>query len=220
METKGFGTFRRYELAERWEYGVEETLKRLERKKFLPLDAAREETERCGWITLEHLFDTQFDLEKVFIDPFLKFGFRVDRRRVPANLVRAHVKIEERAVREATGKPVGAARRREIREQVVEKLLEKVLPAATAYEVVLAPKRGFVWFSNTGEKATELFVAHFEDTFEIALVAQGPRQCALRLSGGDADAVERTAPTCFANDECRMASGKRPQPAAAQVGAD
>ncbi len=207
IDVRPFGTFRRYEMAERWSFGVEEAIERLSKKKFLPLDQAREETERWGWITLAHLFDTRFEVEKVFRDPFVVFGFRIDRRRVPANLLRAHVKIEEEAAR-AAGAKLGPARRREIRKAVRERLLEKTLPAAVAHQVAIAPRAGIVWFSNAGRRANELFVSHFEDTFEIALVAQTPRQLALRLSGGDADAVDRAVPAVFSAEH-------EPEPAAA-----
>jgi recombination associated protein RdgC len=201
MDIRPFATFRRYELAERWEHRVEEVLERLTKKKFIPLDAAREETERCGWISLDHLFDTRFEIEKVFRDPFLCFALRVDRRKVPANLLRAHVKLEEQAQRNATGKPVGPAKRREIREQVRERLIEKVLPAAASYPAVVAPNRGVVWFSNAGQKTCELFVAHFEETFEIALIQETPRNLALRATHGDGDAVDRATPTIFAEQQ-------------------
>jgi hypothetical protein len=201
MDIRPFATFRRFELAEKWEHKVEEVLARLAKKKFVSLEAAHEETERVGWITLEHLFDTRFEIEKVFRDPFVCFALRIDKRKIPMNLLRAHVKIEEQAARNATGKPVGPAKRREIREQVREKLVEKVLPSAASYPVVLAPNRGIVWFSNTGQRACEACVAHFEETFDVALIPQTPRYLALRLSQGDADAVDRAAPTLFAEPQ-------------------
>ena len=205
MDIRPFGTFRRYELAERWEHGAKEVVDRLTKRKFLPLEGAREETERWGWITLEHLFDTRFEIEKVFLDPFVAFALRIDRRRVPANLLRAHVKLEEQACREATGKPVGPAKRRELRAEVREKLLAKTLPSASSYPVVLQPNRGIVWFSNTGKKTTELFVAQFEETFEVALIPQNPRNLALRVVSGDADSVDRAEPTVFSSG--RAAAG-------------
>ena len=197
MDIRPFATYRRYELAERWEHKIEEVQKRLERRKFLPLDGAHEETERAGWITLEHLFDTRFEIEKVFLDPFICFALRIDKRKIPANLLRAHLKIEEQAVRNATGKPVGPSKRRELREQVREKLTEKVLPSAASYPVVVQPNRGMVWFSNAGQKACEAFVAQFEDTFEISLIPQTPRMLGLRIAQGDAEAVDKAGPTVF-----------------------
>jgi hypothetical protein len=162
-----------------------------------------EETERAGWVTLEHLFDTRFELEKVFRDPFVAFALRVDRRKVPQNLLRAHLRIEEQAYTNATGKKVLPAKRRELREQVRQKLVEKVLPSAAAYQVVLHPGAGIVWFGNTAEKTCETFTRLFEDTFGVGLVAQTPRDLGLRLLGGDAEALDRAAPATFSKEAPR-----------------
>ena len=201
MDIRPMSTFRRFELAERVNLGVEAILERLEKRKFRPLDDPRggavEETERFGWITCEHLFDTRFDLEKVFHDPYIVFALRMDKRKVPQNIFRAHLKIEERAIENATGKKVGPARRKELREQVRLKLIERVMPSAAAYQVVWNPGSGIVWFGNTGEKACECFVQQFEDTFEVALIAQTPRYVGLRILKGDADPIDRAAKAAF-----------------------
>src|SRR5262245_48102601 len=202
MDIRAMSTFRRFELADRVDFGVEEILKRLEKRKFLPLDdgkggGAVEETERFGWVTCEHLFDTRFEIEKVFRDPYIVFQLRIDKRKIPQNLFRAHLKIEERAIENATGKRVGPARRKELREQVRLKLIEKVMPAASAYQVVWSKASGIVWFGNTGEKACECFVQQFEDTFEVALIAQTPRYVGLRILKGDAEPIDRAATTAF-----------------------
>ncbi|HVY61307.1 MAG TPA: recombination-associated protein RdgC [Planctomycetota bacterium] len=190
-------TFRRFETAERVDLGAEEIVKKLEARKFVPLDKAVEETERFGWITLEHLFDTRFDIEKVFHDPYVTFALRIDKRKIPQNLVRAHMKIEEQAFVNATGKKCGPAKRREIRDQVRLKLIDKVLPSAASYQVIWNPNEGIVWFGNTGEKTCEAFIQQFEDTFGVTLIAQGPRHLGLRITGGDADAIDRAASTSF-----------------------
>lgn len=197
MDIRAMSTFRRFELAERVDVGAEEVVKKLESRKFMPLEGAKEETERFGWITLEHLFDTRFAIEKVFHDPYIAFALRFDKRKIPQNLLKAHLKIAEMAHVNATGKKVGPSKRRELRDQVKLTLIDKVLPSASSYQVIWNPNAGLVWFGNTGEKTCEAFVQHFEDTFGVTLIAQTPRHLGLRITGGDADAIDRAAPTCF-----------------------
>lgn len=197
MDIRAMTTFRRFEVAEPVKMGVEEIVRRLEKRKFLPLDGAVEETERFGWITLEHLFDTRFALEKVFRDPYAAFALRIDKRKIPQNIMRAHLRIEEIAYQDATGKKVGPAKRRELRDQVRLKLVEKVLPVAAAYQAIWNVNDGLVWFGNTGEKVCEAFVQQFEDTFDTTLIAQTPRHLGLRLLEGDATAIDRAAPAQF-----------------------
>jgi len=75
--------------------------------------------------------------------------------------------------------------------------MERVLPAASAYQVIWHANAGMIWFGNTGERAREAFVRHFEDTFEVALIAQTPRYVGLRLLSGDVEAIDRAAPAAF-----------------------
>jgi hypothetical protein len=124
----------------------------------------------------------------------------VDKRKVPQNILRAHLKIEERAFEEATGKKVGPAKRRELREQVKLKLLDKVLPAAAAHSVVWHPGQGIIWFGSTAEKACEALLRQWGETFETDLVAQTPRHVGLRVLGGDAEAIERAACASFSKE--------------------
>ena len=50
-----------------------------------------------GWITPEHLFDTQFTIEKVAVGRFLLFALRRDRTNAPANIVKSYIRLEEKA---------------------------------------------------------------------------------------------------------------------------
>ncbi len=197
MDIRAMTTVRRFEVLHRIDFRAEEIVKRLEKRKFLPLEGSSEEVERAGWITLEHLFDTRFEIEKVFRDPYAVFALRIDKRRIPQNLLRAHLRIEERAHENATGKKVGPAKRRELREAVRRKLMEKILPAASSYQVVWHPGAGQIWFGSAGENACEAFVRQFEETFETGLVAATPRHLGLRLLAGDAEAIDRAAVTSF-----------------------
>lgn len=197
MDIRAPGTFRRYELADRVDLGAEEIVKKLENRKFVPLDKAVEETERFGWITCEHLFDVRFDIDKVVQDPYVVFALRIDKRKIPQNVMKAHLKIAEMAHVNATGKKVGPSKRRELRDQVRLSLIDKVLPSAASYPVIWNPGAGFVWFANTGEKTCEAFLQQFEDTFGVALIAQNPRYLGLRMTGGDADGIDRAVHATF-----------------------
>lgn len=208
MDFRPMGTFRRFETADKVDLGAEEIVKRLEKRKFLPLDGgpkgdgpqAVEETERFGWITLEHLYDTRFLIEKVALDPYLCFALRVDKRKIPQNILRAYLKIEEIAHVNATGKKPGPAKRKELREKVKLDLSRRVLPAAASYQVIWNQNTGMVFLGATSDKVAEMFVQQFEDTFDVTLIPQTPRHLGLRLTHGDAEAIERAAPTAFSKE--------------------
>ena len=213
MDIRPMGSFRRFETADKVDLSAEEIVKRLEKRRFLPLGGpgdgspgAVEETERWGWITLEHLFDVKFAIEKVVLDPYVCFALRIDKRKIPQNIMRAFLKIEEMAHVNATGKKPGPAKRRELREKVKLDLMAKVLPAAASYQVIWNMAEGLVFFGAPSDAVAEKFVTQFEDTFDVTLIAQTPRHLGLRLLHGDAEAIERAAPAQFSKES--QASGR------------
>lgn len=60
------------------------------------------EGKASGWVGPEHLLDSDFDPIKIVHGPFLTFGYRVDKRKVPSDVLAAHVAIELAARPEAT----------------------------------------------------------------------------------------------------------------------
>lgn len=175
MPVKGLKSFRRYRVAAKHRAGLEEIVERLGRRRFVPLEPESDDEERWGWITSEHLLDTRFDVGKCARDPFVVFALRVDRRKAPAALVRAHLKIEEEAHRkESGGKPLRPQARRELRDEIRAKLLAQVLPSAQSVEVAWSLRAGRIYFGSTGARMNELFRSLFEDTFDVELTALDP----------------------------------------------
>ncbi len=197
-------SFRRYRIAAGTppDHRAEAFLSRLEKHRFTPLDDAIEEDERAGWITAEHILDTRFTFEKVVHDPYVLFALRIDRRRVSRALLVAHVRIEEEAFRRATGSQrVPAKKRKEIREQVRDRLIRETKPVPASYPAIWAIERGVVYFGNLAAKANDEFRLRFEETFDVELEALTPFAIASVRSGGEAAEIDRllgTSPTKFA----------------------
>ncbi|GIW71067.1 MAG: hypothetical protein KatS3mg102_0609 [Planctomycetota bacterium] len=193
MRLPALGTLCRYQVEGRPGGGIEAVVERLERNRFLPLEEAVEEEERTGWITVEHLLDTAFRPEKVQLGPYLVFALRRDRRRVPAALLRAHLRMEELAHQSVAGRPFGARQRREVKARLRDELIRKVLPAAASWPVVWRPRERLLWFGTLAAKANELFAALFERTFELKLSPLGPAALARRLGGEAPELAARLA---------------------------
>jgi hypothetical protein len=178
------GTHVRYEVSSRPRLGLESFVERLEQHRFVPLGAAVEEEERHGWITLEHLLDVAFRPDKIELGPYVAFALRRDRRKAPAALVRAHVRQEELAHLNLTGKRLPPKQRRDLRQRVRDELITQVLPSASSWPVVWHLRDRRLWFGTGSQKANELFVALFRETFELDLVPLGAGALAHRLGGG------------------------------------
>ncbi|RME75559.1 MAG: hypothetical protein D6776_02910 [Planctomycetota bacterium] len=211
MKLPSLASHVRYEVSGRPRGGLGGIVARLERHRFVPLGDDVEQEEAWGWITLEHLLDVQFRPDKIELGPYVVFGLRRDRRKAPAALVRAHVRQQELAHREATGRWLAARERRELREQVRETLVRKVLPSASSWPVVWHRGAACLWFGTASQRANEMLVGLFRETFELELTRLGPGALAARLLEGDEQAwasLARLEPTAF------VAAGSRPALAA------
>jgi DNA recombination-dependent growth factor C len=166
-------------------YGLEEILERLRQARFVPLGESSEERERFGFVTCEHMLDTQFALESCAVDPYVAFSLRRDRKAVPAMLVRAHVKMEQQAHRAATGKPLPPRERRELREEITEKLMEKVLPATQTVPLLWNLRKKQLFVGTLGKGMLEMAKPMFEDAFGLELTRLGPDGIAFTHLGAE-----------------------------------
>jgi len=126
------------------------------------------EGKASGWVGPEHLLDSDFDPIKIVHGPFLGFGYRVDKRKVPADVLAAHVAIELAAWLEANGGtrvPKGV--RQKTKKDVKERLLAETTPAqkATPCWWDLSEGRLYVGSSSASvaDGVRELFARTFDD---------------------------------------------------------
>ena len=59
----------------------------------------------AGWVTAEHLMDTNFTYDKVAYGPFAMFALRIDTHKVPGEVKKAYQKMNEQAA--AAESPTG-----------------------------------------------------------------------------------------------------------------
>ncbi len=152
------------------------------------LDSPRK-TETSGWVTLDNLLDTTFRVERDYRAPYLVFALRTDRKAIPPALMRALVDQRIRELQAETGlerPPPGA--REEIREEIEEKYLPRILPTVSVVEVCWNLPADRVWVLAGSDKAADRVRKQFSASFSRSLVSIDPVRRA--LAGKD---VERRA---------------------------
>ena len=171
-------SFRRYRIVGKLPsiYG-EEFAQRLKDRAFEPL--GREDTRSYGWVTADNLLVTDFDVDTLIRGEQACFALRVDRRRVNARLLRAHVDLELRARRKAAQDDGRAPRisrdeRKELREGLERELLRHAAPTLDSFPVLIHPKRRVCCVLSLNSQARELVPLHFQDTFDAHLVPLSP----------------------------------------------
>jgi DNA recombination-dependent growth factor C len=149
-----------------------------------------------GWVTIHDPLLTAFTPADLFFHHYLVLGFRYDKRLVPPKLLfleRRRLENERKATRGVT--KLGAAERREIKDEIANRLILRALPTPRLFDVVWNLDTGRVYFS--GKSARPRGVRRrFRETF-------GARRSAIPylaaehvgLKGPQVEAVRAVEPT-------------------------
>lgn len=144
-------------------------------RAFTPLDPEGESAEASGWCVMERPFDLEFDAAKVFEDRFVVLGFRIDRYRIPAALIRAQLLEDEARILAKTGKNrVSRNERLELRDKIVLKLRKRFPPSTRAVDLVWDLDAGTVLFFTHAKRTIADACALFEKTFGLELDEDSP----------------------------------------------
>ena len=137
----------------------------LDQDRFRPFEDGVEE-ERFGWCDWRNPLITPPDENWVTQERFAMLGLRIDTRRVPAALLKAHVDLRlQKLMKEKDLAFVGKEARISLQDEVKEELLKKVLPTPKVVEVAWDLKGGILWTTASSSKAqgalSSLFIKSF-----------------------------------------------------------
>jgi recombination associated protein RdgC len=154
-----------------------------------------------GWITIHDPLLVSFTPADLFFHHYLVLGFRYDKRLVPPKLVfleRRRLENERKAAR-GVGK-LGAAERREIKDEVTQRLVARALPTPRLFDVIWNLQNGRVYFSGKLRAAREAFADCFRDTFGVAPMPLIPYLAAehVGLESRQVEALRAVEPTSLA----------------------
>lgn len=147
--------------------------------RFRPFEDGLEE-ERLGWCDWRNPLLTPPDPDWMIQDRFALFSLRVDTRRVPATILKAHVELRAQRIIEEQG--LGRDARISIQDEVKSELLQKVSPTTKVYEVVWDLKGGQLWTTAASSKASGALLGLFMKTFGCELQPMAPLVLAARVA--------------------------------------
>lgn len=124
--------------------------------------------ENTGWSVMGDELATDFSLANAILGKFVIFSFRRDRIQVPSSLLNLHVKHRVREHLEAEGMDtIGKQQRAEIKEKVLEELVERTPTSIQVVQVMVDTARAEVYLASTSEKVAELMEALFRQSFDL-----------------------------------------------------
>ncbi len=156
-----------------------------------------------GWVTGDHILDTDFAFRKNVVADGLHFAIRIDTHKPPADLVRSYQRQAEAAMLEAGGREfLSRPERREAREQAKAKADAEARAGAfrrmKQIPVFWDLKRQEVYLGSGASAVADPFHLLFRQTFDLAITPASSGELAARWAA-------RTGET-GAFDECRPAS--------------
>ncbi len=203
--TSGRVTFCRFHVSGDSPPAVDETfLELLHEHRFRETEIGAPDEVEAGFVTAEHLFDTQFSFEKVAYGRYALFSLRIDTHKVPAEVKKAYQKMNEAAA--ASDSPTGFASKAEKREarelagrQVSEDLAAGRFRKSRSVQVVWDLPGGTVYSANASNAVTEQLVRLMRQSFSVQLepLSSGTLAGLLLSEQGRSRDYEDIAPSAF-----------------------
>ena len=158
-----------------------EVVEALESNPFRPFQDGSEE-ERMGWVDWRNPLIIPPERDWVMQDRFALFGLRIDTRRVPPILLRAHMDLRLASLQKEKDLAfVGKEARVALLDDVKSDLLRKVLPTPRIVEVAWDLKGGMLWTTAASGKSQTALLQLFHKSFGIEIQPMTPLHLASRL---------------------------------------
>jgi recombination associated protein RdgC len=136
---------------------------------FQKLESQTEEIA-IGWTSIDNAIDTEFSYANYAIGEYLIFSLRVDKKNIPASLLKIKTQEAEKAfLEEKKQARLYKEQRKNILEAVRQDLLGKTLPIPSFYDVCWCVSENWLVFGSHSETINEHFIKIFERTFELKL---------------------------------------------------
>lgn len=164
-------------------------------QRFRTIENAASEELSIGWVTSGDPTGDSFDEVDLDLDVGVHLRMRMDKKSLPTAWMAIHRSVAEKSA----GRKLTARERKELKEDLMQKLLPRVLPSVGMVDALLVPKRKTVLLFSTSKGAQEEFGKLFFRTFAVNLIAGDPYAVARRSGLGQEQSsyLDRTSPVSW-----------------------
>ena len=128
-----------------------------------------------GWTSFEKPYQPDFGGSSVVYGNYLVFSLRIDRKNVPAKLVKKHVVIESEKRLAESGRPyLSRSEKERIRDQVIDRLYATVPATPNLFDVIWNYEDAALWFFSNLRAANEELETLFLRSFDVTLIRMIP----------------------------------------------
>lgn len=149
--------------------------KALQRYAFQPIDDRKGQTQAAGWVNIRNMLDNRLEPESWHFPPYIVLGFRVDRKTVPAALLRARVEdAARRTLRQERRPRLSKDEKAALEANIRSELLSQSLPSTSLTEVAWNLETNRLYVASTATGANDMVATLFGETFERAVIPHLP----------------------------------------------
>lgn len=153
-----------------------------------------------GWTAFDDPYQPAFTGSRFVIDTAWVFALRIDKKQIPAKVLKKHYNMEVAKRLTASGRDyLSKAEKKQVKEHVVTVLNTRIPATPHVYDVLWHYEEGRLWFFSNLKTANEALETLFTRSFKLSLVRLFPYTAGLHagLSGPDRDALDQLKPTLF-----------------------
>ena len=150
-------------------------------------ETAKSTEEKClGWVSLTDVLDADFENANYALGDYLIFSLRIDRKLIPPKLMRIKLMEEERRYLIESGKNrINKSMAAGLKEKVTLKLMTRLDPVPSFYDVCWAVGQNKIYFSSLADKVADDFADLFKKTFSLNIRRFLPQENPLIVSKPD-----------------------------------
>jgi len=185
----GSVSFRLFYLQQSYDSGLVDAFAR----HAAPAIASLNKDPISGWVSGRHLFDRELTEEKCLFGPYLHAQLMRAEKKIPASLLRAHVKMEEDLeLRAREVEHLPRAAKAEIKQRVTDALLPGMPPTLTSIPAVVDFRNDLLIAAALSDKQIDTLSPAFKETAGSLPILLTPETAALRrkqVNANDLDPV-------------------------------
>jgi DNA recombination-dependent growth factor C len=157
----------------------------------------------CGWTSFENPFQPTFEGSSFVYGNLFVFSLRIDRKSIPAKLLKKHVTLEtSRRLAKTRRHFLSKDEKQALKEKVMAELSLKIPSTPNVYDLIWDYEKSAVCFFSNLRTANEELETLFKRSFNLALIRIFPYTAAdllSELTDPERDVLLGLSPTHFSN---------------------
>lgn len=156
----------------------------------------------CGWTSFEHPFAPDFEGSSFIIGAYLVFALRLEKKTIPAKVVKKHLAIESARQLANSGRQfLTRDEKQSIYDHVIHTLVRRIPATPHIHDLVWNLEESSLWFFTNLKAANEALETLFIKSFNLPLIRLFPyttADLAADLSDHERDRMLKLTPAQFA----------------------